>query len=93
MLPARFWVLNVPWQSGGMLCLSIDYASSIQPDSISMHAPYGHVGGRVVVVSAELHTLATGASPDYKYGSGEDAYNRRCVSAEVLSLIKSSTSC
>lgn len=33
-------------------------------------------GGRVVIVSAELHTLATDASPDYKYGDSQDAYNR-----------------
>lgn len=37
------------------------------------------VGGRVVIVSAELHTLATDASPDYKYGDSQDAYNRRCA--------------
>ena len=43
------------------------------------------VGGRVVVVTAELHTLAAGATPDYKYGSSQDAYNRR--SAQPVAML------
>lgn len=34
-------------------------------------------GGRIVFVNAELHTLADGASPDYKYsGAGDQGYCR-----------------
>ena len=33
----------------------------------------------MVVISGDLHALATGASADYKYGNGHDGYNRRRV--------------
>ena len=51
------------------------------------------VGGRVVVVSAELHTLAADASPDYKYGSSQDAYNRRWGSPVVVMVYKQTAHC
>ena len=34
-------------------------------------------GGRVVIVNAELHTLADDATPDYMYkGKGDAGYDR-----------------
>ena len=43
------------------------------------------VGGRIVYVNAELHTLVKDASPDYTYSdSGNEAYCRHALLSNLL---------